>query len=96
MDVLKLADPLKEQETMVYGLGTIKLLGSSSVLRDEIMNADVMVLIEDTLKVCCEACASSSSAQPTTGEMAHMRNILIQVCGGRVKGQYLYKLHFIQ
>lgn len=77
IEALMLADPLKEQETLVYGLGTVKLLASSPVLRDEIMSADVMVLIEDTLRVCCEACSSS---QPTAAEMTHMRNVLIQVC----------------
>lgn len=82
IEALMLADPLKEQETFVYGVGTIKLLASSPVLRDQILSADVMALVENTLKVCCEACSSS---QPTTGEMTHMRNILIQV--GRMQSR---------
>lgn len=72
-----MANPLKEQETLVYGLGVIKLLASSPALREQMVSTDVMVLMNNTLKVCCEECATS---QPTAGEMTHMRNILIQVC----------------
>ena len=61
----------------MYGLGVIKLLASSPSLREQMVSTDVMVLINNTLKACCEKCATS---QPTAGEMTHMRNIQIQVC----------------
>lgn len=61
---------------MVYGLGVVKLLASSPALRDQMLDTNVMALISNTLTACCEAC---SSTQPTAGEMAHMRNMLIQV-----------------
>lgn len=75
---------------MVYGLGVVKLLASSPVLRDQMADTEVMALIVSTLKVCCDSC---STAQPTAGEMAHMRNMLIQVASiirEWVKGMYVH------
>ena len=74
--MLMLADPLSEQEIMVYGIGTLKLLSSCPNLREQLADCDVMVLMMNTLKVCCEA---QSSVQLTVGEMTHLRNMLIQV-----------------
>lgn len=92
MEVLKLAELPKEQETMVYGLGAVKLLASSGALREEIMAAGVLALLEDCLRGCCEAPPSGGGqATPTAGEVTHMRNVLIQVCW--VKGLWYYKLH---
>ena len=76
IDALLSANLLKEPETMVYGLGVVKLLASSPVLRDQMLDTEMMQLIGNTLTVCCETC---SAMQPTTAEMLHMRNILIQV-----------------
>lgn len=76
MKTLMIADPLREQETLVYGLGTIKLLASSPELREEIADTEVMVLMEGTMRVCSEVCSSS---KPTATDITHMRNILIQV-----------------
>ena len=80
IDALLSANPLKEPETMVYGLGVVKLLASSPALRDQMVDTEVMALISSTLTVCCETCLGS---QPTALEMTHMRNILIQVLSGR-------------
>ncbi len=74
--MLQLAEPLQEQETMVYGLGTIKLLASSPCLREQVTSSGIMDLTVSTLRVCSQACASGKLA---AGEMAHIRNILIQV-----------------
>lgn len=68
-----LANLVKEQETMVYGLGVVKLLASSPVLREQMLATNVMTLIVSTLKVCCETC---STMRPNATER---RNVLIQV-----------------
>ena len=68
-----LADPLNEQETMVYGLGTLKLLASCSDLRELLVNIDVVTLMAKTLKVCCEIQSSSNLST------AHLSHMLIQV-----------------
>ena len=100
--MLSLADVLKEQETLVYGLGTIKLLASSSILREEIVSADVLSLVQNTLQVCCEVCSSTSSSssasvQPSAGDMAHTRNILIQVrLFGKGSSTYKPTLMFVR
>ena len=82
MSVLQQAEPLKEQETMVYGLGTLKLLASSPCLREQVASSGVMDLTVNTLRVCSQAC---DSGKLNAGEMVHIRNILIQVLLG--KGQ---------
>ena len=74
--VLQLAEPLQEQETLVYGLGTIKLLASSPHLREQMASSGVMDLTVSTLKACSQACAAGKL---TAGEMVHVRNIVIQV-----------------
>ena len=73
VELLLSADPLVDCETMVYGLGTVKLLASHGELREQLVSAGVMELVANTLLKCTE---------PTSQEKAmksHVRNILIQV-----------------
>lgn len=71
-----MADPLSEQETMVYGLGTLKLLASCPDLREQLVNTDVIVLMMNVLTLCTNP---HTLSQYTPGERTHLRNMLIQV-----------------
>lgn len=55
MEALLLVDPEAEQETMVYGLGTLKLLASCPELREQLASStQVMSLLLNTLKLCIQ------------------------------------------
>ena len=73
VELLLSADPLVDCETMVYGLGTVKLLASSHDLREQLISAGVMGLMANTLL------KSTEEASQEDGMKPRVRNILIQV-----------------
>ena len=75
VDLLLTADPLVDCDTMVYGLGTVKLLASNGELRDQLIGAGVMGLMATTLQRSTE----QASQQIEEGARPRVRNILIQV-----------------
>lgn len=74
VDLLLSADPLVDCETMVYGLGTVKLLASNGEVREQLISAGVMGLMANTLLKSTE-----QSSQDEPGLKSRVRNILIQV-----------------
>ena len=73
VDLLLSADPLVDCETMVYGLGTVKLLASNSELREQLVSAGVVGLVANTLLKCTEPSSQEEAMK------SRIRNILIQV-----------------
>ena len=74
VDLLLTADPLVDCDTMVYGLGTVKLLASNGELREQLIGAGVMGLMATTLQRSTE-----QASQVEEGARPRLRNILIQV-----------------
>lgn len=74
MDILLTAEPLSDHETReatVYGLGTVKLLGSDASLREQLGEAGAMPLLAAMLQRCAESSGNE--------DKKHIRNILVQV-----------------
>lgn len=71
VELLLTADPLADCDTMVYGLGTVKLLASNGELREQLVGAGVMGLMAATLQ--------RRTGQVEEGARPRLRNILIQV-----------------
>ena len=76
VELLLTADPLLDCDTMVYGLGAVKLLASNGDLREQLIGAGVMGLMAATLQRSTE-----QAIQEKEGERPRLRNILIQVIG---------------
>ena len=74
VELLLTADPLVDCDTMVYGLGTVKLLASNGELREQLIAAGVMGLMATTLQRSTE-----QASQVEEGVRPRLRNILIQV-----------------
>ena len=74
VELLLTADPLVDSDTMVYGLGTVKLLASNGELREQLIAAGVMGLMATTLQRSTE-----QTSQVEEGLRPRLRNILIQV-----------------
>lgn len=73
IELLESADPLVDSETMVYGLGTVKLLASNRDIREQLVSAGVMRLMADMLLKCTER------GDGEDGTRSRIRNVLIQV-----------------
>ena len=73
VELLLSADPLVDCDTVVYGLGTVKLLASNSELREQLVGAEVMKLMANTLL------KSTEQASQEENMKTRVRNILIQV-----------------
>ena len=81
VELLLTADPLMDSDTMVYGLGTVKLLASNGELREQLIAAGVMGLMAATLQRSTE-----QTSQVEEGLRPRLRNILIQVWLGETLG----------
>ena len=81
VELLLTADPLMDSDTMVYGLGTVKLLASNGELREQLIVAGVMGLMAATLQRSTE-----QTSQVEEGLRPRLRNILIQVWLGETLG----------
>ena len=73
VELLLPVDPLSDYETIVYGLGTVKLLASNHELREQLASAGIMRLMANTLKSCTD-----ESSMQKIGK-SKIRNILVQV-----------------
>ena len=76
VELLLTADPLVDCDTVVYGLGTVKLLASNGELREQLIGAGVMELMATTLQRSTE-----QANQKEDGVKPRLRNVLIQVIG---------------
>lgn len=77
VELLLPVDPLVDSDTMVYGLGTVRLLASNGEVREQLIGAGVMELMLSVLKSTAERATGNEEEKVDS----RLRNILIQVLG---------------